>query len=104
MLYSPAWELRWLAATPVLGNLRSSRTIQFHLGGYMQLVCVLFHTKHGSVVCYQQPQPLACTSVFYWYGSEIWVPVIDCPALISTPYSQFRPKPQYVLRMLLDED
>jgi hypothetical protein len=40
---------------------------------------------------------LAYTSVLDWYGSEIWVPVFDCPALISIPYSQFRPKPQYVL-------
>ena len=57
MLYSPAWELWWLVAMPVLGNLRYSRTIQFRLGGYVQLVCVIFHTKHGSVVCYQQPWP-----------------------------------------------
>ena len=81
MFYSPAWELWWLAAPPVLGNLRSSRIILIHHRVYVQLVCVLD-----------------------WHDSEIWVPIIDCQALISMPYSQFRPKPQYVLRMLLDED
>ena len=101
MLYSPAWE-GWLAAAPVLGNLRSSRTIQFRLGGYMQLVCVIFHTNMALWCVINSHGLLACTSVLDWYGSEIWVPVIDCPALISSPYSQFRPKPQYVLRMLLD--
>ena len=104
MLYSPAWELWWLAAAPVLGNLRSSRTIQFCLGGYVQLVCVIFHTNMALWCVINSHGLLACTSVLDWYGSKIWVPVFDCLALISTPYSQFRPKPQYVLRMLLDED
>ena len=104
MLYSPVWDLWWLAAMPVLGNLRSSRTIQFHLGGYVQLVCVIYHTKHGSVVCYQQPRPFG----MYLCLRLVWFrdlgPIIDCLALISTPYSQFSPKSQYVLRMLIDED
>jgi hypothetical protein len=102
MLYSPAWELWWLVAAPVLGNLRSSQTIQFRLGGYMQLVCVIFHTNMA-LWCIINSL-LVCTFVLDWYGSKIWVPVSDCLALIRTPYSQFRPKPQYVLRMLLDED
>mgnify|MGYP001150566579 CR=1 FL=1 len=88
----------------VLGNHRASQTIQFRLGGYVQLVCVIFHTNMALWCVINSQGLLACTPVLDWDGSEIWVPVIDCPALISTPYSQFRPKPQYVLRMLLDED
>ena len=42
MLYSPAWELWWLAAAPGLGNLRFSQAILIHQGEYMQLVCVYF--------------------------------------------------------------
>ena len=42
MLHSPAWELWWLAAAPVLGNLRFSQTILIRQGEYMQLVCVYF--------------------------------------------------------------
>jgi hypothetical protein len=66
MFYSPAWELWWLAAPPVLGNLRSSRIILIHHRVYVQLVCVLD-----------------------WHDSEIWVPIIDCQTLIShhTPNS-----------------
>ena len=59
----------------------------------MALWCVI--NSHGL---------LACTSVLDWYGSEIWVPVIDCLALISTPYSQIQTKAQYVLGIFLDED
>lgn len=70
MLYSLAWELWWLEATPTLGNLRSSWSIKFHYGCYVQLVCVIFHTKHGSVVCYQQPRPfgmyLCLRLVWFW--------------------------------------
>ena len=70
----------------------------------MQPVCVYF-TQNMALWCVINSHGLlACTSVLDWYGSKIWVPVFDCLALISTPYSQFRPKPQYVLRMLLDED
>ena len=104
MLHIPAWELCWVAAAPVLGNCRSSRTIQFCLGGYMQLVFVISHTNMALWYVINSHGLLACTPVLDWDGSNIWVLVIDCPALISTPYSQFRPKPQYVLRMLLDED
>ena len=104
MLYSPALELWWLAAVPDLGNLRSSQTIPFHHRGYVQLVCVYF-TQNMALWCIINSHGLlACTPVLDWYDSEIWVPVIDCQALISTPYSQFRPKPRYVLRMLLHED
>ena len=88
----------------VLGNRRASQTIQFCLGGYVQLVCVIFHTNMALWCVINSHGLLACTPVLDFDGSEIWVPVIDCPALISTLYSQFRPKPQYVLRMLLDED
>ena len=63
MLYSPAWELWWLAASPVLGNLRSSQTIQFRLGGYMQLVCVIFHTNMALWCIINSHGLLACTSV-----------------------------------------
>jgi hypothetical protein len=81
-----------------------SQTIQFHLGGYMQLF-VLYFTQNMALWCVINSHGLlACTPVLDWYGSEIWVPITDCPALISTLYFQFRPKPQYVLRMLLDED
>ena len=104
MLYSPAWELWWLAAAPVLENRRSSRIIQFCLGCYVQLVCVIFHTNMALWCVINRQVLLACIPVLHWYGSEIWVPVIECPALICTPYSQFRPKPQYVLKMLLHED
>ena len=62
----------------------------YYFTQYMALWCVI--NSHGL---------LACTSVLDWYGSEIWVPVIDCSALISTAYSQFRPKPQYVLECFL---
>ena len=88
----------------VLGNLRASQTIQFCLGGYVQLVCVIFHTNMALWCVINSHGLLACTPVLDWDGSEIWVPVIECTALICSPYSQFRPKPQYVLRMLLDED
>ena len=105
MPHSPAWDLWWLAAMPVLGNLRSSRTIQFRLGGYAQLVCVIFHTNIALwCVINQQPRPFG----MYLCLRLVWFrdlgPIIDCLALISTPYSQFRPKSQYVLRMFLDED
>ena len=89
MLYSPAWELWWLAATPDLGNLRSSRTIQFRHRWYMQLVCVYF-TQNMALWCIINSHGLlACTPVLDWYDSEIWVPVIDCQALIAhhTPNS-----------------
>ena len=32
------------------------------------------------------------------------MPVLDCPALIANLIPKFRPKPQYVLRMLLHID
>ena len=70
----------------------------------MQLVFVISHTNMALWCVINSHGLLACTPVLDWDGSEIWVPVIECPALICTPYSQFRPKPQYVLRMLLDED
>ena len=77
MLHSPAWELWWLEALPFLGNVRSSQTIQFHLGGYVQLVCVIFHINMALWCVNNSHGLLACTSVLDWYGSEIWVPVID---------------------------
>ena len=83
----------------VLGNRRASQTIQFHLGGYVQLVCVIFHTNMAVWCVINSHGLLACTPVLDFDGSEIWALVIDCPALISTPYSQFRTKPQYVLRI-----
>ena len=74
------------------------------MGVYVQLVCVYF-TQNMALWCIINSHGLlACTPVLDCFDSEIWVPVIDCQVLISTPYSQFRPKPQYVLRMLLDGD
>ena len=89
MLHSPAWELWWLAAAPVLENCRSSRIIQFCLGGYVQLVCVIFHTNMALWCIINSHGLLACTSVLDWYDSVIWLPVIDCQALIAhhTPNS-----------------
>ena len=70
---------------PYLGNLRSSRIIQFHHRWYMQLVCVYF-TQNMALWCVINSHSLlACTSVLNWYGSEIWVPIFDCPALIAHP-------------------
>ena len=73
----------------VLGNHRASQTIQFCLGGYMQLVCVIFHTNMALWCIINSHGLLACTPVLDWYDSEIWVPVIDCQALIAhhTPNS-----------------
>ena len=83
MLYSPAWELWWLAAPPVLGNLRSSRTIQFHLGGYVQLVCVIFHTNMALWCIINSHGLLACIPLLDCYDSVMWLRVTDCQALIA---------------------
>jgi hypothetical protein len=93
-----------LAVAPVLGNLRISQTIQFCLGGYMLLVCVIFHTNMALWCFIYSHSLLACSSVLDWYGSEIWVPTIDWLALISTPYSQIQTKATICTRMLLDEE
>jgi hypothetical protein len=89
MLYSPAWELWWLAALPVLGNLKSSQIIPIRHRVYVQLVCVIFHTNMALWCIINSHGFLACTPVLDWYDSEIWVPVIDCQALIAhhTPNS-----------------
>ena len=83
MLHSPAWELWWLAAMPVLGNLRFSWTIQICQGAYMQLVCVYFTQTWLCGVLLTNHGLLAYTSVLDWYRSKIWLPVIDWPALIA---------------------
>ena len=82
-MLSPAWELWWLAATPGLGNLRFSRTIFILQEEYMQLVCVYFAQTWLCGVLLINHSLLACTSVLDWYSSEIWLPIIDWPALIA---------------------
>ena len=62
MLHSPAWELWWLAAVPVLGNL-ISQAILIHQGEYMQLVCVYFAQTWLCGVLLINHSLLACTSV-----------------------------------------
>lgn len=82
MLHSPAWELWWLAALPVLGNLRSSRIILIRHRS-VHAACVYF-TQNMALWCIINSHGLlACTPVLDWYDSEIWVPVIDCQALIA---------------------
>ena len=49
----------------------------------MQLVCVYFAQYMALWCVINSHGLLACTSVLDWYGSEIWVPVFDCPALIA---------------------
>ena len=83
MLHSPAWELWWLAAVPSLENLRFSRAILICQGDYMQLVCVYFAQTWLCGVLLRNHGLLAYTSVLDSYGSEIWLPVIGCPALIA---------------------
>jgi hypothetical protein len=101
MLHSNPQELWWLAVLTVLGNLRSSRIILIHHRS-IHAVSLCYFTQNMALWCIINSHGfLAWTPVLDWHDSEIWVPVIDCQALISTPYSQFRPKPQYVLRMLL---
>ena len=49
----------------------------------MQLACVFF-TQYMALWCVINSHGLlACTSVLDWYGSEIWVPIFDSPALIA---------------------
>ena len=64
----------------------------FIIVDYMQLGCVIIYTNMALWCIINSHGLLACTSVLDWYGSEIWMSVIECPALIITPYSQFRPK------------
>ena len=62
------------------------------IGGYVQLVCVIIHTNMALWCIINSHGLLACTSVLDWYDSMIWLPVIDCQALIAhhTPNSDQR--------------
>ena len=83
MLHSPAWDLWWLAATPILGNLRFSWAILIHQGEYMQFVCMHFAQTWLCGILLTKHSLLTYTCALDWYGSEIWLLVIDCPALIA---------------------
>jgi hypothetical protein len=64
-------------APPVLGNLRSFQIILICHRVYVQLDCVIFYTNMILWCIINSHGLLSCTSVLDWYGSEIWLPIID---------------------------
>lgn len=69
MLHSPAWELWWLVALPVLGSQIFSNHPMPSWRLRAASLCYISH-KHGSVMYYQQPRPfgmyLCLRLVWFW--------------------------------------
>jgi hypothetical protein len=104
MLHSPAWELWWLVAVPGLGNLRFSLSHSYLSRSIYAACLCLFYTNMALWCIINQPRPLG----MYLCLTLIWLRNLVARHWLigphSTPYSQIRPKPQYMLNMLLHID
>ena len=103
MLHSPAWELWWLAAA--LGLVTQIFPRHSYLSRSIHAACLcLFYTNIALWYIINKPWPLG----MYLCLRLIWLwNLVACHWLTgphSTPYSQIRPKPQYILNMLLHID
>jgi hypothetical protein len=101
MLHSPAWDLWWLATVPGLGNLRFFPNYSYLLRSIYE--ACLFYRNMALWCIINKPWPLG----IYLYLRLIYFQNLIARHWLtnphSTPYSQIKPKPQYI-KMLLHID
>ena len=103
MLHNPIWELWWLVAVPGLGT--QIFPSHSYLSRSIHAACLcLFYTNMTLWCIINKPWPLGtylCLR-FIWRRNLVARHWLTGPH--STPCSQIRPKPQYILNMLLHID